>query len=124
MTLIRTWRDTCTYPRARKPLGRRAAGRDAAAWLMRKSSKLGRGRRNGRIQGEYMITPQHRRAWNTSDEAARAGHTLKLSGTETNVVAHYLGYTHPLTAREYPVPPFPVVISKDSPTIARRSIAR
>jgi hypothetical protein len=112
---IRTWRDLARYR------GSEALGQEGPTALMRLPSLMEEifdawdiARKRPQFKAEYMIT--HNIVGALEAAARAAAGRLKMSAPETDkLVAHYLGYTGPLTGPSVkPVPPFLFVISKDS----------
>jgi hypothetical protein len=112
---IRTWRDLARY-RGSEALGQE--GPQALMrlpWLMEEVLDAWEvARKRPQFKAEYMIT--HNIVGALEQAARAAAARLKLSADETDkLVAHYLGFTRPLSgAGAKPVPPFLFVISKDS----------
>src|SRR5499426_2805962 len=112
---IRTWRDLARYR------GSEALGQEGPQtlmrlpWLMEEIFEAWEvAKKRPQFKAEYMITHNIVGALEAAARAAAA--RLKMSTGDTEVlVAHYRGYTRPLTRSGVkPVPPFLFVISKDS----------
>ncbi len=112
---IRTWRDLARYR------GSEALGQEGPQALMRLPWLMEEildawdvARKRPQFKAEYMIT--HNIVGALEQAARAAAARLKMKPEETqNLVAHYLGYTRPLSGPGVkPVPPFLFVISKDS----------
>jgi hypothetical protein len=112
---IRTWRDLARY-RGSEALGQE--GPNALMWLPSLMEEIfdawDTAKKRPQFKAEYMIT--HNIVGALEQAARVAAGRLKLSDEETEkLVAHYLGFTRPLTGPgQKPVPPFLFVISKDS----------